>query len=152
MSYYITWGLLHNVLRQHGASTLKGQNIQWILDDENIMLSQNDTNHSATQFHIQGEWTFSLHCCDNKKYYFCVRTAVVNTFFNKYGHTADFGLSQQFCWIWKIFWVITLCCWVSITYPVKNCIIPEVLNFQIDAVFILITLCKCPEFDSMPYN
>jgi len=38
------------------------------------------------------------------------------------------------------------------TYPVKNCIIPEDSNFQIDIVFILITLYKCPEFDSMPYN
>jgi len=28
----------------------------------------------------------------------------------------------------------------------------EDLNFQIDTVFIFIILCKCPEFDSVPYN
>ena len=38
------------------------------------------------------------------------------------------------------------------TYPVKNCSIPEDSNFQIDTIFIFITLCMCPEFDSMPYN
>jgi len=38
------------------------------------------------------------------------------------------------------------------TYPMTKCNILEDLNFQIDTVFIFINLCKCPEFDSVPYN
>lgn len=38
------------------------------------------------------------------------------------------------------------------TYPMTKCNNLEDLNFQIDTVFIFITLCKCPKFDSVPYN
>jgi hypothetical protein len=91
MSYYMTWGLLPNALRQHGASIFKGLNVQQILEDETIMLSQNDTNHSVMRCHIPGVWKPLLHCSDSlKTINFWVRPAVVNTCFNNYRHTVRF--------------------------------------------------------------
>lgn len=144
MSYHITRGLMPNALRQHCASIFKGWNLQQILEDETITLSQNDTNHSVTQCHIPGEWKPPLHCYVSlKTIYFWVRTAAVNTCFNNYSHTVRFWVLIAVFIKMYVFWDVTLSLGKHVTtYPMTKCNILEDLNFQIDTVFIFMTLCN----------